>query len=69
MEFDLYKAINEYKPKDSNEIENLEKLKEFLNSNDNCFSRTNFVKEIIKNTRNTIFFEIQGGLRCRIIWK
>lgn len=41
MKFDLYKALNEYKPKDSNELENLEKIKKFLKDNDNCFSRTN----------------------------
>ena len=41
MEFDLYKALNEYNPKDAIEIENLNKIKEFLNTNSNCFSRTN----------------------------
>jgi len=41
MSFDLNKALNEYKPKDCNEKDNLKKIIEFLNSNDNCFSRTN----------------------------
>lgn len=41
MKFDLYKALDEYNPKDANEIESLNKIKEFLNTNSNCFSRTN----------------------------
>ncbi len=41
MEFDLYKAIENYNPKDESEKECVGKMKEFLRTNDNCFSRTN----------------------------
>lgn len=41
MKFDLYKALEDYNPKDAKEIESLNKTKEFLKKNDNCFSRTN----------------------------
>ena len=60
MNFDLNKALDEYKPKDSKEIDSLEKIKEFLNTNDNCFSRTNLKGHItagalvIDNTCNIL---------------
>lgn len=41
MDFDLYKALREYKPQDKNEKESLKKIIDFLNTNSNCFSRTN----------------------------
>ena len=41
MKFDLYRAIENYNPKDEKEKECVEKTKEFLKTNDNCFSRTN----------------------------
>lgn len=41
MEFDLYKALSEYKPEDNTEKESVQKTLEFLNTNSNCFSRTN----------------------------
>ena len=41
MKFDLYEAIENYNPKDEKEKECVEKTKEFLRTNDNCFSRTN----------------------------
>ena len=41
MEFDLNKALEEYKAKDFEEQESLKKIKEFLHNNNNCFSRTN----------------------------
>ena len=41
MEFDLYKAIENYIPRDEKEKECVEKAKDFLKNNDNCFSRTN----------------------------
>ena len=41
MNFDLYKSLNEYKTKDITEIEKLNQIKNFLNTNDNCFCRTN----------------------------
>ncbi len=39
--FDLYKALNEYKPQDEEEKESVKKAIEFLNTSTNCFSRTN----------------------------
>ena len=41
MEFDLYKELENYHPSDKHEQESLEKIKKFLKTNDNCFSRTN----------------------------
>ena len=41
MDFDLNKALSEYKPQDENEKESLKKILKFLNTNSNCFSRTN----------------------------
>jgi len=41
MNFDLHEALNNFNPKTANEIESLNKIKQFLDTNDNCFSRTN----------------------------
>ena len=41
MEFDLYEVIKKYNPRDEKEKEIVEKTKEFLRINNNCFSRTN----------------------------
>ena len=41
MNFDLHEALNNFNSKNANEIENLNKIKKFLSTNDNCFSRTN----------------------------
>ena len=41
MNFNLYKALNEYKTQNANEAESLSKIKDFLNSDSNCFTRTN----------------------------
>lgn len=41
MEFDLYKALNEYKPEDNSEKESVQKTIEFISTSSNCFSRTN----------------------------
>ena len=41
MKFNLNEALDNYNPTDKNEKESLEKIKEFLKNNDNCFSRTN----------------------------
>lgn len=59
MEFDLYKALNEYKPKDSNELESFEKIKKFLSTNDNCFSRTNLKGHI---TAGALVIDTEGNV-------
>lgn len=41
MSFNLYKSLNEYKTDDPDEQDALKKIIHFLNSDDNCFSRTN----------------------------
>lgn len=41
MDFDLYKALDSYKPTDTEEIKSLNEIKNFLENNENCFSRTN----------------------------
>ena len=41
MDFDLYKALGSYKPTDTEEIKSLNEIKNFLENNENCFSRTN----------------------------
>lgn len=41
MNFDLYNALDSYKPTNTEEIKSLNEIKIFLKNNENCFSRTN----------------------------
>lgn len=41
MEWNLIQALEEYKPVDTKEKEDLRKIIEFLDNNENCFERTN----------------------------
>ncbi len=59
MEFDLYKAIENYNTKNEREKECVEKTKEFLRTNDNCFSRTNLKGHI---TAGALVMDINGDV-------
>ena len=59
MNFDLKKALNEYKPEDPNEQDSLEKIRLFLDTNDNCFSRTNLKGHV---TASALIIDTQGNV-------
>ncbi len=59
MEFDLYKAIENYNTKDEREKEYIEKTKEFLRTNTNCFSRSNLKGHI---TASALIMDGNGNI-------
>lgn len=57
--FDLYKSLDTYQPIDAEESHNYKVLKEFLDSSDNCFNRSNLDGHI---TADAIVMDKNGNV-------
>ena len=59
MAFNLIEALENYSPIDDKEKESLNKIKDFLNNNENCFSRTNLKGHI---TAGALVIDKEGNV-------